>query len=114
MSVVDAQRFAFIMDRLKKGWTAEVAGPVAWSLTPFDDTPVPPRQLEKKIRKRCKSLSKEMKAHQSNPSASLELSIVAAKDYVALAQKESSSYFVELWSKLETQAVAARQPRQAT
>ena len=114
MSAVDAQRFAFIMSRLKQGWTADVAGPVAWSLTPFDDTPVPPRQLEKKIRKRCKSLSKEMRAHQSNPSASLELSIAAARDYVALAHQESESYFVELWSKLETQAVAARHPKPAT
>ena len=102
------QRFAFIFDRLQKGWTAEVAGPVAWALIPFDDSPVPPRALEKQVRKRCKAYAKELRNSQDNQQLSLSLAISVADDYVNLARQNDSQYFSDLWQKLRDQATSAR------
>jgi len=102
------QRFTFIFDRIQKGWTGEVAGPVAWALIPFDDSPVPPRALEKQVRKRCKSYAKEIRSTQYDQFASLALAIQAANDYVSFARQADSQYFVDLWTKLVDQANAAR------
>lgn len=102
------QRFAFIFDRLQKGWSAEIAGPVAWALIPFDDSPVPPRALEKQVRKRCKSYAKDLRSTQSNQQQSLALAISVAQDYINLASQNDSPYFVELWQKLKAQAEAAK------
>ena len=102
------QRFAFVFDRLQKGWTGEVAGPVAWALIPFDDSPVPPRSLEKMVRKRCKAYAKEIRSTQHDQFASLNHAISAAMDYVSFARQVDSKYFVELWGKLVDQANAVR------
>ena len=102
------QRFTFVFDRLQKGWTAEIAGPVAWALIPFDDSPVPPRSLEKQIRKRCKSYAKDLRNAQLNQVLSLSLAISVAEDYVNFARQNESQYFVELWQKLKDQAESAR------
>ena len=108
MDLAGQQRFAFVFDRLQKGWTAEIAGPVAWALIPFDDAPVPPRALEKQVRKRCKAYSKELRNSQHNQQLSLSLAVAVADDYVILARQNDSQYFVDLWQKLKDQAEAAR------
>ena len=97
-----------IYDRLQKGWSGEIAGPVAWALIPFDDSPVPPRSLEKQIRKRCKSYAKELRNTQHDQNRSLSLAISAAEDYVNFARQNDSQYFVDLWQKLKNQAEAAQ------
>jgi hypothetical protein len=107
MDKAGQQRFAFVFDRLQKGWSAEIAGPVAWALIPFDDSPVPPRALEKQVRKRCKAYAKELRSAQNNERQSLALAISVAQDYVNFASQNNLLYFVELWQKLKAQAEAA-------
>jgi hypothetical protein len=102
------QRFAFVFDRIQKGWAAEIAGPVAWALIPFDDSPVPPRSLEKQIRKRCKSYAKELRNAEHNQDLSLSLAISVAQDYVNFARQNDSQYFIEFWQRLKEQAESAR------
>jgi hypothetical protein len=104
----DAMRFACTFERISSGWKAEVAGPVCWALIPFDDYPVPPRKLEKAVRKRCKELAKRLKASRQDQVTSLKLTIEAAHDYVKMASEHEDQYFVELWEKLRSQAIAAQ------
>lgn len=108
MDRAQQQRFAFVYDRLQKGWSAEIAGPVAWALIPFDDSPAPPRALEKQVRKRCKAFAKELRSTQNNERLSLSLAIAVAQDYVNLARQNESHYFAELWEKLRAQAEGAQ------
>jgi hypothetical protein len=108
MDKAGQQRFAFVFDRLQKGWSAEISGPVAWALIPFDDSPVPPRALEKQVRKRCKAYAKELRSAQNNERQSLALAISVAQDYVNFASQNNSPYFVELWQKLKDQAEAVQ------
>ena len=108
MDKAGQQRFTFVFDRLQKGWSAETAGPVAWALIPFDDAPVPPRALEKLVRKRCKAYAKELRTSQNNQQLSLSLAISVANDYVNFARQNDSQYFVELWQKLKHQAEVAQ------
>ena len=108
MDNAGAQRFAFIYDRVRRGWSGEIAGPVAWALMPFDDSPVPPRPLEKQVRKRSRSYAKELRNAQHDQNLSLSLAISVAGDYVSIARQNDSQYFVDLWQKLKDQAEAAR------
>jgi hypothetical protein len=108
MAQAQQQRFVFIFDRLQKGWDSEIAGPVAWALIPFDDAPVPPRNVEKQVRKRAKVLAKSLRMTQSSQTASLNLATEAACDYVEIARQAGAQYFVELWTKLKEQAEAAK------
>lgn len=108
MDNAGAQRFAFIYDRVRRGWSGEIAGPVAWALMPFDDSPVPPRPLEKQVRKRSRSYAKELRNAQHDQNLSLSLAISVAGDYVSIARQHDSQYFVDLWQKLKDQAEAAR------
>jgi hypothetical protein len=102
-------RFAFCLDKASHGWKAETCGPVSWALYPFDDYPVPPRQLEKAIRKRCKEFAKGLKNVNNNEAASVTLAIQTAADYVQLAKNFEAEYFVELWTKLHSQAIAGQE-----
>lgn len=108
MAQAQQQRFVFILDRLQKGWESEIAGPVAWALVPFDDSPIPPRNVEKLVRKRAKALAKDLRMTQSSQVASLNLAIAAAGDYIEIARQSGDQYFVELWTKLRDQAEAAK------
>ena len=108
MAQAQQQRFVFVFDRLQKGWDSEIAGPVAWALIPFDDSPVPPRKVEKQVRKRAKALAKNLRMAQTSQTASLNLAIDAARDYVEIARQSGEQYFVELWTKLKDQAEAAK------
>jgi hypothetical protein len=104
-----AFRFAFCFDKASHGWIAETCGPVSWALYPFDDYPVPPRQLEKAIRKRCKEFAKGLKNVNNSEAVSINLAIQTAADYIQIAQKFEAQYFVELWTKLYSQAVAGQE-----
>ena len=108
MDIARANRMAFVLDRLRKGWSGEVAGPVSWALIPFDDSPVPPRSLEKNVRKRCKSYARELREVQNDQFASLDFAISVANDYVNLAKEANAPYFVDLWENLRDQAESAR------
>lgn len=102
-------RFAFCFDKASHGWIAETCGPVSWALYPFDDYPVPPRQLEKAIRKRCKEFGKSLKSASNNEALSVTLAIQTASDYVQLAKDFEAQYFVELFTKLHSQAIAGQE-----
>ncbi len=104
-----AFRFAFCFDKASHGWIAETCGPVSWALYPFDDYPVPPRQLEKAVRKRCKEFAKSLKSASNNEASSVSLAIQTASDYVQLAKNFEAQYFVELWTKLHSQALAGQE-----
>jgi len=105
----DAMRFACTFEKVSSGWKAEIASPVCWALVPFDDYPVPPRKLEKAIRKRCKELAKSLNDSRQDHAKSLELTIQAAVDYVKIANAYEAKYFIELWGKLHSQAIAAQE-----
>jgi hypothetical protein len=45
---------------------------------------------------------------QTSQTASLNLAIDAARDYVEIARQSGEQYFVELWTKLKDQAEAAK------
>ena len=104
-----AFRFAFCLDKASYGWIAETCGPVSWALFPFDDYPEPPRQLEKAIRKRCKDFGKSLKNAGNDQASSVALAVQTANDYVQLAKSFEAQYFVELWTKLHSQAVAGQE-----
>ena len=97
----DAARFVFAYDRAKKGWGADAAGPVAWALVPFDDSPVPPRALEKDVRRRTKALAKAVKGG-SGERECVKAALAAANDYVALGTKHQAAHFVDRWQELQS------------
>ena len=103
MSMVEAQRFAFVLGRIEKNWSPERAAAVAWALMPFDDSPVPQRSLEKRIRKRCKALALELRGVIDNEEESVAAALKASRDYVFTAQQKEDSYFVNYWKELESQ-----------
>ena len=102
-------RFAFCFDRASRGWIAETSGPVAWALFPFDDYPVPPRQFENAIRKRCNEFAVRLKSANSDESLSIALTIRVASDYVQLAREFGIQHFVEQFTKLLSQAVSGQE-----
>ena len=101
----DAIRFACNLEKLKAGWPAESSGPVCWALLPFDDHPVPPRKLEKAIRKRNKEYARSLKGADNNQAKSLNVALQAAESYIQLAKTHNAPYFVDLWTKLRTQVL---------
>ena len=107
MNHAQSMRFAFIYDRLNQGWTGETAGPVSWALIPFDDAPVPPRALEKLVRKRARTFAKDIRSQQQDQFKSLSLALDAAKDYISYAHQIDSPYFIDFWEKLRLQAETA-------
>ena len=109
MDQAGQQRFVFIYDRITKGWKQEICSAVAWALIPFDDAPVPPRSLEKKVRKRCRAYAKDIKRNAHDPAASLDLAIAAARDYREFAKEEYSVYFADLYLELLNLALAAKE-----
>jgi len=96
-------RFAFVYDRLMKGWSADIAGLVARVVFPFDDSPVPPRSLEKQVRKRSRKFAREARKAKHDQNLSLSLAISVAEDYVNIARQNDSEYFVNLWQNLKDQ-----------
>jgi len=88
---------------MEKGWRAETAGPVSFTIHPFDDKPIPPRKLEKMVRRRSRSLAKELRKLQYDKISSARISLAAAHDYVSFARATDAPYFVKLWEKLEQQ-----------
>ena len=105
----DTFRFAFCYEKASIGWIAEVCGPVSWALFPFDDFPVPPRPLEKSIRKRCKEYRKSLKNAGNDQAKSVALALQTANDYVQISKSFDAQYFVELWTKLHSQAIAGQE-----
>ena len=103
MSMAEAQRFAFILDRIEKNWSPEGAAAVAWALMPFDDSPVPQRSLEKRIRKRCTALALELRGIIDNEEKSVAAALKASQEYVFTAQQKDDSHFVNYWKGLESQ-----------
>jgi len=102
---VDAQRFAFVYERLDRGWSGEVARVVAWALLPFPSSPIPSRDLEEAIRNRCSQLAKELSRSQNSEFESLSFARSAAEDYVKIARRFGDSHFAGEWSELLTEVI---------
>ena len=97
-------RFVIIYDRFERGWTKEgPAGQVAWALHPFDDSPKPKRKMEKEVRKRNQAYGQELKATNYDQLASAKVALVAANDYIEIAERYKSSHYVERWSRLRSE-----------
>jgi len=108
MTISEAQRSAFVMDLISRNWSPEGAAAVAWALMPFDDFPVPQRSLEKKIRKRCQELALELRGVLDNEVRSLAAALSATREYLQIARKKNEVYFINYWTTLETQLLAAQ------
>lgn len=104
---IDARRFAFVYSMMLQGWDAEgPAAQVAWALHPFDDFPVPPRKMEKEVRKRNRAFAKELKPAKHDAVRSAKIALRATNDYVEIARSYGAQHFVDRWSLLKSELEA--------
>jgi hypothetical protein len=108
MDNAQASRLPMALRMAKNGWPSEVIGPVAWALVPFDDRPVPPRNLERAVNKRSRELAFELRPLQNDPLRSVAAAMRATNDYIGMAQSVDFPHYVQAWGKLRAQLIAAQ------
>ena len=96
-------RAAFTAQLLKEGWSPEGPAPhVAWAVPPFDSFPIPPRRLEKAVRRRARKLAKDLKSRGRSQLEESQSALAAVRDYIAMAQEFEADAFLARWNELET------------
>lgn len=109
-------RIAWVLDRVRKGWPQEIIGQASWGIHPFDNHPVPPRKLEKQVRKRSLILLKEVQglsldfvSHSKVEGRSLDfvsyskLVAHALRDYADFGRKFDADDFSAHWERLASE-----------
>ena len=96
-------RIAWVLDRIRKGWPQEIVGQASWGIHPFDNHPVPPRKLEKQVRKRSFVLLKEVEGLSSDFISYSKLVTHALRDYADLGRKYDAENFSAHWERLASE-----------
>jgi len=100
---VNRHRSAWVKDRVRLGWTQELVDPVSWGLHPFNNFPVPPRELENLVRQRSYALLDEVRGLSGDEVSYSRLAAVALHDYSSFARAVGAPKFSERWEKLARQ-----------
>jgi len=101
--MIELHRGALISSLLRRGIPKELIGLSVWVVHPFDDYPVPPRKLEKQVRRLSEDAARELRNALDGVSTYTywaEYSTSILETYIDLAERAGSSYHWERWSEV--------------
>jgi len=100
MAQIEMQRMAAMMTFTEDyGMAPDVAAKAAMALHPLDDSPVPSRLFEKRVRKASRQYAKILRNLRGRPAEAEALATRTLQSYKAFAIEAGESYYVSRYDK---------------
>ncbi len=100
MSQIEMQRMAATETFGESyGMPPDVAAKAALALHPLDDSPVPSRAFEKRVRKASRQYAKALRKLKGRPDEAKNLAIMTLRSYKEMAVEAAETYYISRYDK---------------
>lgn len=108
LRVIEIHRTALAVALTRKGFPERLIGLTVFALHPFDDQPVPPRKMEKKVRRLSKDAASALRRTLDGHATVQEwesVALLTLEAYVSLSCTYMSIYHERVWRDVMTRHV---------